>query len=189
MKTSIARSFLTLCYACLTLAVVGISPLHAQQSGENGNDGENASNTKETVGPRRFWQASLPGGHYMVALDRISSISKHTYIMEGGLSVTEVVVDTSGNSLCRFYHIAPISDKALSGAAKGITERGKGIVDQITKPTGINPGSTVTKHYPTTTHAKTIEFHISSEADLTALYESVKKSWTNNRGVKISIQK
>ena len=32
----------------------------------------------DTEQPNRFWQASLRGGNYMVAIDRISSISRHS---------------------------------------------------------------------------------------------------------------
>ena len=40
----------------------------------------------------RFWKATLPGGEYMVALNSISSIAKHTYIVDGAARVFEVTV-------------------------------------------------------------------------------------------------
>ncbi len=80
---------------------------------------QNSDKTSETTGPKRFWQSSLPGGDYVVALDRISSISKHSYIIDGNLRVTEVVIDTNGNSLARFYYIIPVSEDAGSAAGVG----------------------------------------------------------------------
>ena len=81
--------------------------------------------------PREFWQADLPGGSYTVALDQITSISKHSYIIDGNISVTEVVIDTSGNALTRFYYLEPAaqgtSDLAakISPAGQGTTRQGK----------------------------------------------------------------
>ena len=51
---------------------------------------------KDSLGEKGFWQGSLPGGSYAVALSRITSISKHEYLLDGNLIVTEVTIDTIG---------------------------------------------------------------------------------------------
>jgi len=67
-------------------------------------------NTEDSPRANRFWQATLPGGHYMVALDRISSVSRHRYLLDGALIVDEVTIDSLGQALARFYHISPVTD-------------------------------------------------------------------------------
>ena len=51
---------------------------------DNGED-EEESKAEESDAHRRFWQASVPGGHYMVAIDRIASISMHQYVLDAQL--------------------------------------------------------------------------------------------------------
>ncbi len=143
--------------------------------------------TSEESGSRRFWQANLPGGSYVVSLSSISSVSKHTYVIDGHLKVIEVVVDTLGNSLARFYYITPVSEDANSAIAGKIAERGKELLDKVGERTGINTSTMVAKQYPTTTHSKTVEFRISDEGDLNALLTSVRKAWMNAKGTKFTI--
>lgn len=149
---------------------------------------ENPSNTSESNGPRRFWHASIPGGDYIVALDRISSISKHTYILDGNLRVTEVVIDTNGNSLARFYYIIPVSEDSNSNVASRLTERGKELLDKVGERTGNNINTAVIKQYPTTTHAKTIEYRVTSDHELNQLFNSARKSWFSGTGRKFTIK-
>ncbi|MGJ8677970.1 MAG: hypothetical protein ACSHX0_10670 [Akkermansiaceae bacterium] len=166
------------------LAVIftfSISPLFAQ-------DDSSSTGSSEAAGPRNFWQASLPGGDFTVALTKISSVSKHSYVIDGNLRVTEVVVDTLGNSLARFYYIIPVAQDASENLGAGILSRGKDLLDQAGKRTGQNLTTPVTKNYPTTTHAKTVEFNISDEDNLNKLYDSVKSAWIKNSGKKFTIK-
>ena len=149
---------------------------------------QNSDKTSETTGPKRFWQSSLPGGDYVVALDRISSISKHSYIIDGNLRVTEVVIETNGNSLARFYYIIPVSEDSGSTAGAGLTTRGKELLDKVGERTGTNLNTAVMKQYPTTTHAKTVEFRISNEANLDKLFSSVRNAWFKGSGKRFSIK-
>ncbi len=124
----------------------------------------------------------------MVALDRISSISKHTYVIDGTLRVTEVVIDTNGNSLARFYYIIPVSEDSGSNVGGGLTTRAKELLDKAGERTGVNGNTIVSKQYPTTTHAKTVEFRVSDEGDLDKLYSNVRKAWTRGKGNKFTIK-
>ena len=59
----------------LLFAFLSISPCVFSQNDNNQNN-----SSSEQI-PSRFWKATLPGGEYMVALNSISSIAKHTYIV------------------------------------------------------------------------------------------------------------
>lgn len=145
------------------------------------------NNTSEASGPKRFWQVDLPGGSYIVALDRITSISQHAYIIDGNISVTEVVIDTSGNSLARFYFIKPVVQGA-SNLGADLSQRGKDLLNKVSQQIEVNSDSAVIKQYPSTTHAKTVEFHISNATTLDALIDSARTAWISGRGKKFIVQ-
>jgi hypothetical protein len=44
----------------------------------------------------------------------------------------------------------------------------------------------VIKKYPDTSHARTIEYRLLSEKDLSALYASVRNAWETGRGRQFS---
>ncbi|MEY5019533.1 MAG: hypothetical protein RLZ22_621 [Verrucomicrobiota bacterium] len=138
----------------------------------------------------RFWQATLGGGHYMVALDRISSVSRHKYVLDGSLIVDEVTVDALGQSLARFYFIMPISDEMKgSGTAAAVSsavDRGREMINKSAGKVGTDLHQMVVKKFPETTHARTVEYRLMSEPELTALYDSVRTAWESNRGRKFT---
>lgn len=136
----------------------------------------------DSPGPGRFWQATLGGGHFMVALDRIVSVSRHKYLLDGALIVDEVTVDTVGQALARFYHIAPVTDAAPGNAVAGLADRARELAEKAGERTGVNVQNMVIKKYPDTSHAKSIEYRVLTEAELTALYASVRNAWETGRG-------
>lgn len=140
----------------------------------------------------RFWQATVGEGHYMVALDRISSVSRHQYVLNGTALVDEVTVDTVGQSLARFYFISPITGAAAgssaANAAARLTERGRELVDRAAQIAGTDIQNRVMKNYPDTTHARSIEYRIQSAQELAALYQSVRTAWESGKGRKFTIQ-
>lgn len=136
----------------------------------------------DTLGPPRFWQASLKGGHFMVALDRIVSVSRHKYLLDGALIVDEVTVDTVGQALARFYFISPITDAAPGNTVSGLANRGRELVDKAADRAGTSAQDMVVKKYPDTTHAKAVEYRMLSEAELTSLYKSVRTAWEDGKG-------
>lgn len=131
-------------HLAVTLLALMILPYTAIAQSEDGADKDN---TSEATGPKRFWQADLPGGSYTVALDHITSISKHSYIIDGNISVTEVVIDTSGNALTRFYYLEPVAQGNSDLGAK-ISQRGKELLDKVSERTGVNASSAVVKTIP-----------------------------------------
>ncbi len=142
--------------------------------------------TGDSPGPDRFWQATVNGGHFMVALDRIASVSRHKYVLDGALIVDEVTVDTVGQALARFYFIIPITDATPGNSVAGIANRGRELLDKAAERTGIAVQNMVMKKYPETSHAKSIEYRVLSAADLTALYGSVRNAWETGHGRQFS---
>jgi hypothetical protein len=123
----------------------------------------------------------------MVALSRIVSVSRHQYVLDGTLIVDEVTVDTEGEALTRFYHISPITDAVPGNAAAALASRGREVIDKVAqRAAGTNVQDMVVKKYPDTTHARSIEYRVSSEQELTALYSSVRNAWESGRGRQFS---
>lgn len=142
----------------------------------------------DAPGPGRFWQAKLSGGHFMVALDKIASVSRHKYVLDGAVIVDEVTVDTLGQALARFYFITPITNAAAANTASGIAARGQELLDKAAERAGTEAHEMVVKKYPLTSHAKSIEFRLLAEKDLNALYTSVRNSWESGRGRQFSVK-
>lgn len=183
----------------LLLAVAAL-PLFAQQDRQNDGTRDNGGqgteqnqpdpspNASEEEGPRRFWQVSLPGGHYMVALDHIASVSMHEYLLDGSLVINEVTVDAGGRGLARFYHISTNPGGSAQPAVARTIERGKEFIDRAARRGGIETHNMVQKSYPTTTHTGMVEYRVLDLRDLDALYNSVQKAWENNRGSRLTIR-
>ncbi|MCX6876147.1 MAG: hypothetical protein NTW21_20430 [Verrucomicrobia bacterium] len=137
---------------------------------------------RESEGPRRFWQTTLPGGHYMVALDHITAISRHSYVLDGALIVDEVTIDTNGQGLARFYFLRPVTEGVANNAASHLTDRAKELLDHAGQRANTNIQNMVVKKYPETTHARCIEYRLLSVEELTALYASIRSAWESGRG-------
>ena len=69
------------------------------QTAESGRKDNSRAASTESI-PTRFWKASLPGGAYMVALDRISSVAKHTYVVDGAARI--IKMHLFFNNMCCF---------------------------------------------------------------------------------------
>lgn len=166
--------------AALSLGLAMLAPLAAQTQPTA------PEKTTDVAQPNRFWQASVGGGHYMVALDRISAISRHKYVLNGNLLVDEVTVDSLGQALVRFYCISPLTDalggSATADAAARVVDRGRELVDKAAGTLGTGAHQMVVKNYPDTTHARTIEYRVLSESELGALYNSVRTAWESGKG-------
>jgi len=174
------------------------SLVHAQ--GNNNNSNNNAADKKqeelearvkelESQGHNRFWQCNINGGELMVAVDRIGSISKTQFLLDGGLLCTEVTIDTlGGQSLTRIYHVVPATEAMAPNAATKIVDRAKELVDNNAARAGTRLHELVQKSYPTTTHAHTVEFRVMHLEDLEALYSSLKATWISGKGRNFTIK-
>jgi hypothetical protein len=155
---------------------------------EPAKDDEAPFTDKLDAGHKRFWQASLPGGSYLVALDRIASVSKPEYLLDGNLIITEVNIDTVGNTTLRIYQITPAAEYSNLNGAQKIVERGKDLLDRAGQRTGTDPNSMVHKTYPLTTHAKIVEFRVSDLGTLDALLGSVRTAWISGKGRRFNVR-
>lgn len=167
---------------------ISSAALHAQAdpTDTTGQTTTDPTKTGDSVANNRFWQATLAGGHYMVALDRIVSVSRHRYVLDGAVIVDEVNVDSTGQALVRFYFISPITDGVKSNAVTELAEHGKELLDRVAQRGGTEIQNMVVKKYPETTHAKMIEFRLLSESDLNSLYGSVRNAWESGKGRKFA---
>jgi len=150
-----------------------------KQALEGVNDDENR---------KRRWECSLPGGEYSVNLGAITSVSKHSYVLDGTLLVTEVTVDTTGTALARFYYIEPITKDTTFNALARLQKRADQLRNRGQERSGTKADEMAQKSYPTTTHARTIEFRIMNEVELNALYGSLYRAWNSGKGRTFRIQ-
>lgn len=171
----ILAAFATAIFAFSTLA-------SAQNDPRNPDNQEDNSQGTDKEGHKRFWEANVNGGNYLVALSSISAVSRHNYVLDGTLIVNEVTVDTNGQGLVRFYFIQPMTDSAADTAISGIADRTRGLIEETIESKGGDVHNMVHKKYPDTTHSKTIEYRMLSEAQLNVLYGSVKTAWVTGRG-------
>lgn len=167
------------------IILIGILTFTASAFAQNNaGEEENTPNKSQSDQETRngYWEANLAGGNYLVALGRISSVSRHKYLLDGTIIVDEVTVDTAGQALARFYFITPASGEVQGNAAAQLTDKAIGILDKAANSAGSNLQDMVQKKYPLTTHSKTIEYRVFSEQQLSALYGSVKTAWVTGKG-------
>jgi len=150
-----------------------------------------SSATTPVAGQRiATWKCVLPGGTFEVALRSVTTISSHEYVIEGGIKITEVVIETSSSSTeNRFYYMQAPGQNAggvAGSAVDAVQSRAQAAADHVTAVMGGNTtasdllNTTVVKSYPTTTHAHTVEYRMASLADLTSLFNSIEAAWTSN---------
>lgn len=124
----------------------------------------------------------------MVALDRISSVSIHTYVIGQSYIVNEVNIQTSGSGLVRFYTFELPGESGAASTARNLIDRGKSLVESGGARAGVDLNTTVEKEYPITTHAHTIEYRLFDTDDLDELHASIKRALKENRGRKFTIK-
>ena len=184
-------------FSALLVSAQTTSSPGGQQNSTNQQQGQNEQDEKDKEAlegvnddenRKRRWECSLPGGEYSVNLGVITSVSKHSYVLDGTLLVTEATVDTTGTALARFYYIEPITKDTTFNALARIQKRAEELRNRGQSRTGTKADEMAQKSYPTTTHARTIEFRIMNEVELNALYRSLYQAWTSGKGRTFRIQ-
>ncbi len=151
---------------------------NANNSNKRVNDGDNRTS---------FWDCSVPGGNFTIALGKIASVSIHEFSVAGG-RVTEVNVDTDGSVCARFYFMEPMSVGGALSGTQVVKDRLTEVAETLTDRTGTDKvWKKVVKDYPLATHAHTVEYRLQSAADVAAIHVSVKAAWTSGRGRNIRI--
>ena len=149
------------------------------------------SPTGTTVtGPAGFWKCELPGGTFLVALRNLQSVSTHEYVVDGAARVTEVTVATASSVEARFYYLEPMTVRSTSAAVPAsIQTLQQRVTDLGTQRAPVEPvWEKVVKTYPTTTHAHTVEYRLTSLANLQQIYASLEQAWTTNKGVDLKTE-
>lgn len=177
MRPPLLRHSLVLASGCALLILAGIS------RAQNPSPASPPTGTT-VIGPVGFWRCETPGGTYLVALRNLQSVSTHEYVVDGAARVTEVTVATASSVEARFYYLEPMTLKPTGGPVPASLETlQKRAQDLGAQRAPIEPvWEKVVKNYPTTTHAHTVEYRVSSKVNLDQIYASLEQAWTTNKG-------
>ena len=160
------------------------SPSPSPRSSPSPNPSPSPANNR----PAPYWTAEVPGGKFTVALDAITSISQSTYIVDNSARVTEVSIGTAGSVQGRFYYIEPYTPQGPLASGQAQIDKLKSKVEEVLdRVSEDDPNTMVLKNFPATTHAHTVEFHISSLDHLNKLYGSLENALRTRREGKFKI--
>ncbi len=134
-----------------------------------------------------LFRATLPGGTYEVALRAIIAVTSHEYLVDGAARVTEVNIDTTGQLLARFYYLEPVTPKAPLGVGTEALEQAQRLAREALDKTGQDAWKKVVKNYPTTTHARTVEYRLESKEQLNSLYAKAEEAFRTQRDTRVTI--
>jgi hypothetical protein len=135
-----------------------------------------------------IFRAQLPGGIYEVATRSIIAVTSHEYIVDGAARVVEVNVDTAGSLLARFYFIEPNTPAPASSLAQGALDRAQQLLTTATERTGIDAWKRVVKSYPTTTHARTVEYRLQSREELNKIFDAADEAFRLQKQKTVKIE-
>jgi hypothetical protein len=135
-----------------------------------------------------MWRCSLPGGNYSVALRAVVSVSTHEYLVDGVARVTEVNIDTTGSILARFYYIEPATLNAPLGIGTATLEKTQQLLNEATERTGQDAWKKVVKNYPTTTHARTVEYRLTNRDQINTIFSSAEEAFRLNKNTSLKIE-
>ena len=134
------------------------------------------------------WRCELPGGIYEVALRSIVSVSTHEYIVDGAARVTELNVDTTGSTTVRFYYLEPITPTSPLGIGQSTLNKVQELAHEAMDRTGQGEvWQKVVKSYPTTTHARTIEYRVESKDQIDKIFKSAEAAFRSNRSTTLKV--
>lgn len=185
--------FMKLRLLALSLAAAVVTALAQapapQNPPANGNNNPNGNNQRVNDAENRtgFWDCTVPGGNFTIALGKIASVSIHEFMVTGG-RVVEVNVDTEGSVCARFYFMEPMAAGSSLSATQVVKDRLTELADTAAERTGTDKvWRKVQKDYPLATHAHTVDFRLQSREDLAAIHSSAKGAWMTGRGRSIRI--
>jgi len=135
-----------------------------------------------------MWRCSLPGGNYSVALRSVVSVSTHEYLVDGVARVTEVNIDTTGSILARFYYIEPATPNAPLGIGTATLEKTQQLLNEATERTGQDAWKKVVKNYPTTTHARTVEYRLTNRDQINTIFSSAEEAFRLNKNTTLKVE-
>ncbi len=128
--------------------------------------------------PQPYWIGVFGSPDTAVAcvkLQTITSISKHSYLIDNKIPVKEVTIDTLGNHAIRIYCFHHPAEERLAEKLSNTRSLAREKTSGVTAPL---PG----KKYPEGTCSHNVEFLISDGKVLDDIYQSLITAWTTNRG-------
>ncbi len=129
-----------------------------------------------------MWRCTLPGGTYEVAVRSIIAVSTHEYLVDGVARVIELNIDTAGALFARFYFIEPNTPTSgPGGLGAGTIDKAQQLLTQAAQATGQDAWQKVVKNYPTTTHAHTVEYRLTSKDQVQAMFQSVETAFRQGK--------
>lgn len=175
------------CCAAVLLAF-GVAPAHAQQAPpapSSSSDGKSDPGTV-TNGADGFFQVRCNGGHYMARLGRISSVSKHVFMVpNAGMKVCEVTVAMDSAVVARFYFSEALGKNSALTTPKllgdKLTQLGTTVAGRA--DSDFAGGTVVVKDYPNTTHAHTVEYSLKTQASLDSMYDALANALATGRSI------
>ncbi|MGB8170323.1 MAG: hypothetical protein WCF18_22665 [Chthoniobacteraceae bacterium] len=135
-----------------------------------------------------IFRAKLPGGTYEVAVRAILAVASHEYLVDGIARVTEVNIDTAGSLLARFYYLEPVTPNSPLGLGSATIDQAQRLLKEAAEKTGQDVWKKVIKNYPTTTHARTVEYRVASMEQLNKIYESAEAAFRLQKDTRVSIE-
>lgn len=179
MKFRLLLPSLAAVSACLLASAP--TPVLAQDTSPRNSDDEIEDSDDDGV--QGFWECETPGGNFIVKLSDITSVSKHTYVVDGAARVYEVTVGTRGPMVGRFYYVEPVETDSPLAIGKITLDRLQNLAERATERTGTEEvWSDVVKNYPDTTHAKTAEYRLTSIDSIHRIYAHLYKVWALLKG-------
>jgi hypothetical protein len=136
----------------------------------------------------KIFRAKLPGGTYEVAVSAMLAVTSHEYLVDGVARVTEVNIDTAGSLLARFYYLEGNIPNAPLGIGAATMEKTQQLMKEAADKTGQDVWKKVVKNYPTTTHARTVEYRLESLEQLNKLFESADTAFRLQKDTRLTIE-
>jgi len=163
-------------YLSLLAAILLPQSLSAQAPNNNNNN-----EPEVQQGWRGYLSIQQKDGHFVMPYSRIVSVTRHEYLVDGGGKVSEVTIDTTGSVIARYYFLESLAGETSLNSGKIIDNRIREIENSVNKKTGIDTRPVI-KHYPDTTHARTVEFNLSDKGDLKKIYDHIIHEWIEEGG-------
>ena len=143
--------------------------------------------TTATTSAIVLFRAKLPGGTYEVNVHSIVAVTSHEYLVDGIARVTEVNIDTNGSLLARFYYLEPTTPNSPLGIGQNALDKAQELLKQAAEKTGQDVWKKVVKNYPTTTHARTVEYRLVERDQLNKIYEAAEEAFRLQKNKSVTI--
>ncbi len=171
----------------LLLFLLLTATLHAQKTSTPAPSTQPPTATG-TDTKQNLFRCTLPGGTYEVAVRAILAVASHEYTVDGVARVTEVNIDTAGSMLARFYYIEPATPNPPAGIGAATVEKAKQLFQEAAERSGQDAWKKVVKNYPATTHARTVEYRVTSKEQLTKIYTGAEEAFRLGKTVMIAVE-